>query len=50
MEMKGSEEAWVKLQTKFNLLKKYLRDIEEEIGLKEWWQQVDTILRNLLEK
>ena len=49
VEMIGTEEDWLKLQTKLKILRKILKPIENDIGLTlEWWNLVDDVFCKLL--
>ena len=50
VELEGTEDDWVKLQSKLGDLKKILEPIHSFIGLtEEWWAKVDGICDKLIE-
>ena len=49
IEMKGTAEDWSRLKLKLGELRKVLKDIENSIGLQNWWDKVETIASKLLD-
>ena len=49
VEMKGSEDDWVKLNTKLAELRIYLESIQDILGQRKWWSKVGTVIEKLLE-
>ena len=50
VEMEGTEEDWVKLESKLADLKRMLQPIHVAIGLpEEWWKKVELICKKLIE-
>eukprot|EP00092_Neocalanus_flemingeri_P001322 GFUD01001412.1.p1 GENE.GFUD01001412.1~~GFUD01001412.1.p1 ORF type:complete len:391 (+),score=103.74 GFUD01001412.1:353-1525(+) len=49
VEMKGTEQDWVRLLKKFNKLEKYLQELQNIIGNTKWWPKARTVLEKLLD-
>ena len=49
VEMKGSEDDWVKLIKKFDDLGTYLQPIRNIIGQNKWWPKARTVIEKLLD-
>merc|ERR1712018_530643 len=49
IEMKGTKQDWERLSKKVEDLRKTLEPIEFELGLANWWYNVEYITHNLLE-
>ena len=49
IEMKGTLEDWQRLKMKIGELREILKDIENAIGLQNWWDKVEKIANKLLD-